>query len=53
MHRFAEAEAELIAANQVLTRVFGAKHPRTLEVVERLSALYEAWDMPGKASGYR
>ena len=48
-----EAEALLFEAHEVCERAFGATDERTVEIIERLVALYDAWDRPEAAAQWR
>jgi tetratricopeptide (TPR) repeat protein len=51
--RYAEAEAELLAAFRALEAAVGIGHALTVSQIQRLVALYEAWEKPEKAAEYR
>jgi serine/threonine protein kinase len=51
--RYAEAEAELFAAFRALEAAVGIGHALTVSQIQRLVALYEAWEKPEKAAEYR
>jgi len=59
LSRFAEAEASLLRASEILQAAPGSDRPETREASEardnhaRLAALYETWGRPGKAASYR
>jgi len=42
--RFAEAEASLVEAREILIAAAGADHPYTRKAEERLAELHEVWD---------
>ena len=50
MQRYDEAETELLEAHAILKAGLGDDHERTVLAVQRLAALYKAWDAadPGK-----
>ena len=52
-NRFAEAEPLLLRGHERLSALLGEKHDRTQEAVQRLIALYIAWNKPNQASRYR
>jgi serine/threonine protein kinase/tetratricopeptide (TPR) repeat protein len=52
MSRYDEAERELLEAHRVLSAALGEEHKRTIKAVERLVALYEAWDAAEPGKGY-
>ncbi len=43
MERFAEAEAEMLEAHEMLVAALGAEHGRTVRLSESLADLYDAW----------
>jgi len=51
--RYAEAEAQLLAACEEEAWMRGEDHPNTRRCLERLAALYEAWGQPERAAEYR
>ncbi len=51
--RYAEAEALLLGSHGQYLQLLGPEHPRTLEVGQYLTALYEDWNQPEKAEVYR
>jgi serine/threonine protein kinase len=51
--RYAEAEAALLEAHEILTAALGTDHAQTLKVLPDLVGLYEAWDQPDKAAEWR
>jgi serine/threonine protein kinase/tetratricopeptide (TPR) repeat protein len=50
---YEQAEANLLAAQEVLQANLGKEHTRTRRNVRRLVELYEAWGKPDKAAEYR
>jgi eukaryotic-like serine/threonine-protein kinase len=50
---FDEAEPFLIESHKTLQASLGPRDPRTDEARRRLVALYEAWEKPDSANGYR
>jgi hypothetical protein len=51
--RFAEAEGLLLEAHRIYIESVGEDHERTLETIQHLAELYDAWGKPGKAAEYR
>ena len=51
--RFAEAERLMVAAYPVVREQRGHQAAVTRELIDRIVALYEAWDQPEKADEYR
>lgn len=51
--RYDEAEARLLKSYSILRETLGHNHRRTVNAVERLVALYEAWGKPKEAAEYR
>ena len=51
--RHAEAEPLLVKALEGQRRVLGEEHPRTLESMNNLIKLYEAWGKPEQAEEWR
>jgi hypothetical protein len=51
--KFAEAEPLLLPAYDDLKSSQGATHPRTVEALNRIIVLYEAWHRPDDAAKYR
>jgi serine/threonine-protein kinase len=51
--RFDEAEPLLIESHRTLHASLGPRDPRTEEARRRLVTLYEAWQKPDSANGYR
>lgn len=47
------AEALMLGADEVMSRLLGADSPRTLVNVERLVVLYDRWNRPVDADRYR
>jgi serine/threonine-protein kinase len=51
--RFNEAEPLLTESYYMLNSKLGARDPRTVEAVRRLSNLYQVWNKPEQAARYR
>jgi tetratricopeptide (TPR) repeat protein len=51
--RYEDAEAQLLKAHAGEIAMRGPEHRNTREVVANLMRLYEAWDKPDKAAGWR
>jgi tetratricopeptide (TPR) repeat protein len=51
--RYAEAESLLLKSHPILQSKLGDRHPRTVDAVERLARLYNAWKQPEKAAQYQ
>jgi serine/threonine-protein kinase len=51
--RFADAERELQAARGVMAEHLGPRDSRTLEAVQHLAELYDAWERPAEAARVR
>jgi tetratricopeptide (TPR) repeat protein/tRNA A-37 threonylcarbamoyl transferase component Bud32 len=51
--RYAEAEPLLVESHATLDSRFGARDPRTVTALRRLSGLYEAWGKPDRAAQFR
>ena len=51
--RYAEAEKFLLKALEGRRLILGDKHPYTVESLENLITLYEAWNKPEKAKEWR
>ncbi|MFH1418459.1 MAG: tetratricopeptide repeat protein, partial [Planctomycetota bacterium] len=52
MERFAEAEAEMLEAHEMLVAALGAEHKRTIGLIKSLTDLYDAWHAAEPAKGY-
>ncbi|MBI4717516.1 MAG: serine/threonine protein kinase [Planctomycetes bacterium] len=51
--RFDEAEHELLGAYACIRTALGEGHAQTIGVVRKLAELYDAWDRPAEAAGFR
>ena len=51
--RYDEAEALLVASYNDLKESQGEQTPRTVEALQRLTLLYDAWKKPDEAASYR
>jgi tetratricopeptide (TPR) repeat protein len=51
--RYSEAEPLLQWAYQRREKLFGTEHPHTIDMLEQLVRLYEAWNKPEKAEEWR
>ena len=52
LHRYSEAEKQLLESYKVLQAAFGAEHDRTAKTVDFLVVLYESWDAAEPGKGY-
>jgi len=43
----------LLEAHEILAAAAGAEHRQTQRAISSLVALYEAWDKPDEAAGWR
>ena len=51
--RYAEAEPQLLDGYAAILAKRGAQHKKTIETLERIVAMYTAWDKPDQATEYR
>ncbi len=51
--RYADAEPQLLEAYASIKAKRGPQHKKTIETLERIVALYTAWDKPDQAAAYR
>jgi len=51
--RYADAEPQLLEAYESIKAKRGPQHDKTIETLERIVALYTAWDKPDQATEYR
>ena len=51
--RYAEAEPLLLESYNDLKASQGEQKPKTVEAIQRLASLYEAWGKPAQAALYR
>ena len=51
--RFGDAEPLLLSSADTLEEKLGENHARTLQALEAIGKLYEAWQKPDKAAPYR
>ena len=51
--RYEKAERELLTAYDTLNTALGNRHNTTMQALERLVDLYQAWGKPDKAAEYR
>ncbi len=51
--RYADAEPQLLEAYESIKTKRGLQHKKTIETLERIVALYIAWDKPDQAAAYR
>jgi hypothetical protein len=52
LERYADAEAALVEAYEILEPARGAEHEWTISVIDSLVELYEAWDAAEPEQGY-
>ncbi|MCH8149261.1 MAG: tetratricopeptide repeat protein, partial [Planctomycetes bacterium] len=53
LERYVEAEQQLVGSSKLLKEALGGEHRYTVEVINFLVNLYEAWGKPEEAAEYR
>ena len=53
LKRYADAEPQLLEAYESIKAKRGPQHKKTIETLERIVALYTAWDKPDQTAEYR
>ncbi len=52
LERYADAEAALLEAHEILVAALGAEHERTIKAIGFLVDLYDAWEKADPGKGY-